>query len=306
MDTLVSVHVFAAVAETRSFTAAANRLGLSTAMTSKHIKHLEVKIGARLLNRTSRKVSLTEAGTIYLESVQSLIEGLEEAEARISQTSIKPSGRLKLSVPVWMATPQFAHLIRMFHDQCPEVVLELDLSARMVNLVEEGFDLAIRAATSFEPGLIGRKLGDVSFKLVAAPAFLEKHGRPQTLADLNGAPYLAYTQVARDGKVRLPTSTGTTEIAFRPVLLSGNESLLMFAACEGLGFSLMPAWLVDEQVHSGNLEHVLPDLARPVAPLYVVYPDRSYLPAKVRYFLDFLVKAVAAKQTFSPDTIGQA
>ncbi|WP_298333031.1 LysR family transcriptional regulator [Asticcacaulis sp.] len=298
MDTLVSVQVFAAVAETRSFTAAANRLGLSTAMTSKHIKHLEVKVGARLLNRTSRNVSLTEAGTIYLESIRILVEGLEEAEARISQTSIKPSGRLKLSAPVWMATPQFAHIIRSFHDQCPDVVLELDLSARMVNLVEEGFDLAIRAANSLEPGLIGRKLGDVSFRLVAAPAFLEKHGRPQTLADLKGAPYLAYTQVARDGNVRLPTPTGSIDIGFKPVLLSGNENLLMFAACQGMGFSLMPAWLVDEQVQSGNLEHVLPDLAKPVAPLYAVYPDRSYLPAKVRHFLDFLVSMVARQQLF--------
>lgn len=291
MDTLLSIRVFAAVAEAKSFTAVADRLGLSAAMTSKHVQHLEAQAGARLLNRTSRNVSLTEAGAIYLDSVRALLEGLDEAEARISHTSIKPSGRLRLSVPVWMATPRFARLVSEFHRQCPDVVLELDLSARMINLVEDGFDLAIRVAMSLEPGLIARKLGDIHFRMVAAPSFLEKHGRPASLADLNGAPFLAYTQVARDGKVKLPSPDGPTEINFRPVMLSGNESLLMFAVCEGMGFSFMPHWLVEDELAAGRLEHVLPDLARPAAPLYAVYPDRSYLPAKVRSFLDFLVAA---------------
>jgi DNA-binding transcriptional LysR family regulator len=223
--------------------------------------------------------------------VRALLEGLDEAEARISQTAIKPKGRLRLSVPVWMATPRFAKLVAEFQSQSPDVVLELDLSARIINLVEDGFDLAIRVAIALEPGLIARKLGDIHFRMVAAPSFLEKHGRPSSLADLNGAPFLAYTQVARDGKVKLPTPNGPTEISFRPVMLSGNESLLMFAAREGMGFSFMPHWLVDEELAAGRLEHVLPDLAKPVVPLHAVYPDRSYLPAKVRSFLDFLVAA---------------
>lgn len=291
MDRLLSIRVFAAVAEAKSFAAAADRLGLSTAMTSKHVQHLEAQVGARLLNRTSRNVSLTEAGAIYLDTVRVLIEGLDEAEARISQTSIKPSGTLKLSVPVWMATPRFAKLVAAFQSQSPDVLLELDLSARMVNLVEDGFDLAIRVALSLEPGLIARKLGNIHFRMVAAPGFLEKHGRPASLADLNGAPFLAYTQVARDGKVKFPSPGGPTEINFKPVMLSGNESLLMFAAREGMGFSFMPHWLVDEELAAGRLEHVLPDLANPTVALHAVYPDRSYLPAKVRSFLDFLVAA---------------
>lgn len=291
MDRLLSLRVFVAVAEAKSFTAVADRLELSAAMTSKHIQRLEAEVGARLLNRTSRNVSLTEAGASYLDSARALIEGLDEAEARISQTAIKPSGRLKLSVPVWMATPRFAKLVAAFHSQSPDVVLELDLSARMINLVEDGFDLAIRVAMSLEPGLIARKLGDIHFRMVAAPNFLERYGRPSSLADLNGAPFLAYTQVARDGKVKLPSAEGPVEISFKPVMLSGNESLLMLAACEGMGFTFMPHWLVDEELKAGRLEHVLPDLVRPSAPLHAVYPDRSYLPAKVRSFLDFLVVA---------------
>ncbi len=291
MDTLRSLQVFAAVAETKSFAQVADRLGLSAAMTSKHVQHIEARVGARLLNRTSRNVSLTEAGAIYLESVRSLIEGLDETEARISQTAVRPSGRLKLSVPVWMATPRFAGLVAAFHEQCPDVVLDLDLSARMMNLVEDGFDLAIRVAMSLEPGLIARRLGDIHFRMVAAPDFLDRHGRPRSLSGLDGAPFLAYSQVTRDGKIKLPSPNGATEIGFKPVMLSGNESLLMFAAREGMGFTFLPHWLVDEDLAAGRLEHVLPDLARPTAPLYAVYPDRSYLPAKVRSFLDFLVGA---------------
>ena len=291
MDTLLSIRVFAAVAEAKSFAAASDRLGISAAMTTKHVQHLEAAVGARLLNRTSRHVSLTEAGAIYLQSVRALIEGLDEAQARVSHTALKPSGRLRLSVPVWLATPRFARLVAGFRRQNPEVVLEFDLSARMINLVEDGFDLAIRVAMSLEPGLIARKLGDIHFRMVAAPGFLARHGRPTALADLNGAPFLAYTQFARDGKVTIPSPDGPTEISFTPVMLSGNESLLMFAAVEGMGFSFMPHWLVEDELAAGRLEHVLPHVVRPVAPLFAVYPDRSYLPAKVRSFLDFLVAA---------------
>jgi DNA-binding transcriptional LysR family regulator len=218
------------------------------------------------------------------------LEGLDEAEAQISQTAAKPSGRLRVSLPVWIATPAFARLAALFNDRYPDVVLELDFSARQIGLVEEGFDLAIRVAMALEPGLIARKLGDIPFRLIASPAFLDRIGRPSALSDLTHAPFLAYTQVARDGRVRLPVVGGSIELQFRPVLLSSNEAILMSAAIEGMGYSFMPHWLVDEELASGRLEHVLPDLARPIAPLFAVYPDRSFLPAKVRSFLDYLIE----------------
>lgn len=288
MDTLMSLRVLDAVADLKSFTAASERLGLSPAMATKHVQHLETRLGARLLNRTSRSVSLTEAGTVYLARMRPLLEGLDEAEAQISHTAIRPAGRLRVSMPVWMANSAFAKLVARFHAQQPEVVLELDLSPRKINLVEDGFDVAIRVTSNLESGLIARKLGEVQFRLVAAPSFLDRHGRPGSLDDLQGAPFLAYTQVAREGRVQVPTPQGIMEIAFRPVLLSGNEALLMHAATEGMGYSFMPHWLVDEALHKGQLEHLLPDLVKPSAPLSAIYPDRSFLPAKVRSFLDFL------------------
>lgn len=288
MDTLTSLRVLDAVAELLSFAAAADRLGLSPAMATKHVQHLETRLGARLLNRTSRSVSVTEAGALYLARMRPLLEGLDEAEAQISSSSVRPSGKLRVSLPVWIASPGFARLLARFHEQCPDVVLELDLSARWINLVEDGFDLAIRVAKSLEPSLIARRLGDIQFRLVASPSFLARHGRPASLADLNGAPFMAYGLVAREGRVQLANGAETTEVAFRPVLISENETLLLHAALEGMGYTIMPHWLVDSELASGTLERVLPLQVNPTVPLFAVYPDRSYLPAKVRSFLDFL------------------
>ncbi len=167
-----------------------------------------------------------------------------------------------------MANPAFAVLVSRYHQRHPDVTLELDLSARMVNLVEDGFDLAIRVSSSLEPGLIARKLGEVHFRLVASPAFLERRGRPKDIAGLEGAPFLAYTQVSREGRVPFKTDAGEVEVRFNPVMLSGNESLLMFAAREGMGYAIMPHWLVDDELKAGVLEQVLSGVARPRAPLY--------------------------------------
>ncbi|MBT0570492.1 LysR family transcriptional regulator [Curvibacter sp. CHRR-16] len=288
MDTLLSLRVLDTVAELKSFGAAAERHSMSPAMVTKHVKHIEARVGARLLNRTSRNVSLTEAGALYLQRMRPLLGGLDEVEAQLSQSVIRPSGTLRVSLPVWMANQAFAKLTAQYKQRCPDVLLELDFNPRPVGLVEDAFDLAIRVSMSLEPGLIARKLGDIQFRLVAAPAWLQQHGHPAGLADLDGAPFLAYTQVARDGRVRLQTEQGPHEIQFHPVLLSSNEALLMHAAMEGMGYSFMPHWLVDGDIAAGRLVHVLPDLVRPSIPLSAVYPDRSFLPAKVRSFLDYL------------------
>ena len=190
MDTLLSLRVFAAVAEYKSFAAVADRMNLSPAMTSKHVQHVEGRVGARLLNRNSRNVSLTEAGARYLMTVRPLLEGLEEADAQVSETTLAATGTLKVSMPVWMANPTFARIISAYHVQNPNVVLDLDLSGRKINLVEEGVDLALRVTETLDEGFIARKLTMVEFPLVAAPAFLETVGRPKTTDDLNGAPFL--------------------------------------------------------------------------------------------------------------------
>lgn len=287
MDTLLSLRVFAEVAQHKSFTAVAERLGLSPAMTSKHVKHIEARVGARLLNRNSRNVSLTEAGAQYLKTVRPLLDGLSEAEAQLTTDSLSPRGTLKMSMPVWMSNPAFAKILTAYHQQNPHVTYDVDLSGRKINIVEEGIDLALRVAFKLDEGLIARKLAEVTFQLVAAPAFLERFGRPQTPEDLTDAPMLAYSQVAADGLIKFGGEKGVV-LKLKPILTSSNEGILHQAAVAGMGFAMLPNWAIQKDVDDGRLETVLPGVDWPKLPIQAIYADRSYLPAKVRSFLDFL------------------
>lgn len=287
MDTLLSLRVFAEVAEHKNFSAVAERLGLSPAMTSKHVKHVETRVGARLLNRNSRNVSLTEAGAQYLKTIRSLLDGLSEAEAQLTTDSLSPRGTLKMSMPVWMSNPAFAKILTAYHQQNPHVTFDIDLSGRKINMVEEGTDLALRVAFKLDDGLIARKLAEVTFQMVAAPSFLDRFGRPDTPEDLNNAPMLAYSQVAADGRIKFGGEEGMN-VKLRPILTSANEIILHQAAVAGMGFAMLPNWATKNDVKDGQLETVLPNVAWPKLYIQAIYADRSYLPAKVRSFLDFL------------------
>jgi len=288
VDSLLSLRVFAAVAEAKSFAAVADRMEISAAMTSKHVQHLEAAVGARLLNRTSRSVSLTEAGAIYLAAVRPLLEGLDEAGARLAQSTIDPRGTLKISLPVWLAEPGFVRVLAAYRARYPEVTLDLDLSGRHVSLVEDGYDLALRVSARLDEGLIARRLSDVTFHIVAAPGLVDRIGRPKTIADLNGAPFLAYSPVSAGGRVRLGLGPDAPEVRMIPVLQSANETVLFQAALEGMGVAIMPHLVARAHLAEGRLVQLLPDHPAPVVGLSAIYPDRSYLPAKTRSFLDFL------------------
>ena len=288
MDSLLSLRVFAAVAEARSFATVADRMDISAAMTSKHVQHLEAEVGARLLNRTSRSVSLTEAGAIYLAAVRPLLEGLDEAGARLSQSTIDPRGTLKVSLPVWLAEPGFVRVLAAYRARYPEVAFDLDFSGRQVNLVEDGYDLALRVSPALDEGLIARRLIDITFRIVATPGLLDRIGRPARIEDLTGAPFLAYSPMSTGGRVRLGLGPNALEVRMTPVLQSANETVLFQAALEGMGIAIMPHMVARAHLAEGRLETVLPDLTSPIVPLSAIYPARSYLPAKTRSFLDFL------------------
>ena len=287
MDTLLGLRVFAAIAEHKSFSAVADRLGLSPAMTSKHVQHIEARVGARLFNRNSRNVSLTEAGAKYLQTVGPLLDGLAEAEAQLTTDTLSPRGTLRISMPGWMSNPAFAGILSAYHQLNPHVTFELDLSGRKINMVEEGFDLALRVAFKLDEGLIARKLADVTFQLVAAPSFLDRAGRPQSPDDLADAPLLAYSRVASDGRIRFGGADGL-DVKLRPVMVSGTEDILQCAAIAGMGYAMLPNWATRDDVSAGRLEVVLPQVTWPTLQIHAIYADRSYLPAKVRSFLDFL------------------
>ncbi|GLQ12123.1 LysR family transcriptional regulator [Devosia yakushimensis] len=292
MDTLTGLKVFCAVAEFKSFTAAANRLGISTAMVSKHVTHLERRLGSRLLNRTSRTVSLTEPGILYFNHAKQMLESLEELEAAIGNVTVSPRGTLKISAPVWMATSGFAAVLRDYIQRYPDVSLDLDLSSRVINLVDDGFDLALRAMSSsrLDPGLIARPLVDIDLFLMAAPDYLDRSGRPQTIAELSGHALLRFNGMNVSDGVLLNGHKEGGKVAFRNVLLSGNETMLHLAALRGMGLVYLPTKLAEEDLKGGRLEVVLPGTIGLTNTLHAVYPSRKYLSAKVRTFIDFLTE----------------
>lgn len=288
MDTLISMRVFCLVAELKSFAAAAARLRISAAMASKHVMHLEKRLGTRLLNRTSRRVSLSESGTLYFEQAHQMLESLDEVEAAVGKATVVARGMLRVTTPVWMANPMFAKVLADYQLRHPEVTLDVDLSGRLVNLVEEGFDLALRATAAPDEALIARPITKVAFHMVASTAYLDRVGRPTRLSDLSGQPLLQYSLYAGAASLTFQGPLGEETAKLNPVLRSGNETLLHLAALEGMGLAFLPKWLISEDVAAGRLEHVLPKQLTFEGRLFAVYPSRKYLSAKVRTFIDFL------------------
>jgi DNA-binding transcriptional LysR family regulator len=279
------------VAELKSFTAAADRLGLSPAMASKHVMRLERRLGTQLLNRTSRHVSLTEAGMLYFNQARQMLEGLDEVEAAVSNVTVTPRGTLKLSAPVWVANTHISRMLAEYHRRYPEVCFDMDFSGRIVNLVDEGYDLALRATNPdrLDPGLIARPLTKVAFHLAGSPAYLSRTGRPAKLADLNGHSLLLYSGINWNGSLTIDGPEGRETVMFRIVMQSENETMLRLAALEGMGLVFLPTWMTQSDVAEGRLEMVLPDAWSFDMTLHAVYPSRKYLSAKVRTFIDFMV-----------------
>ncbi|MBR1175318.1 LysR family transcriptional regulator [Bradyrhizobium sp. KB893862 SZCCT0404] len=294
MDTLTSLRVFCTVVEFKSFTAAASRLGLSPAMASKHLTHLEDRLGTRLLNRTSRRVSLTEVGALYVNQARQMLDGLDEVEAAISNVAVTPRGTLKLSAPMWMANALIARAIADYRQRYPDVSVDMDFSGRIVSIVDEGFDLALRATSRdrLDPGLVARPLMEVPFQLVGTPDYLERAGRPSTLSDLNGHSLLLYGGMNANGNLTFKGRSGTEAVKFRVVMRSENEIMLHLAALEGMGLVFLPAWMTQSDVNKGALEVVLPEDVMFSIPLHAVYPSKKYLSAKVRTFIDFFAARV--------------
>ncbi|RQR33293.1 LysR family transcriptional regulator [Burkholderia sp. Bp9142] len=290
MDTLLSMRVFCMVADHRSFAAAAKRLDLSPAMVSKHVMHLESRVGNRLLNRTSRHVSLTETGALYFDQVRRMLEGVDEVEVAISNTTVLPRGTLRLSAPVWVASLCFSKLLAGYHRRYPDVCLDMDLSGKIVNLADEGFDLALRAMAPerLDPGLVARPLMQVRFHLVASPAYLRRAGRPRKIEDLNGHALLRYSGMALNERVTFDNADGRHTVNFRTVMQSENETLLHMAALQGMGLVFLPTWMVESDITQGHLKPVLPDALNVSPTLHAVYSSRKYLSAKVRSFIDYL------------------
>jgi DNA-binding transcriptional LysR family regulator len=302
MDRLLAIQAFAKVVELGSFARAAERLSVSTSAVSRQVAELEAHLDARLLNRTTRRLSLTETGQTFYEHSVQLLAALDDAEASVSTTTQKPKGTLRLTCGVTFGERYLAPAIADFCALHPELVFDLDLSDRMVDLVEEGFDLALRIGPARQQGVVSRRIGETQLVCCAAPAYLENHPGPLLEPDdLAQHECLSYSQTVLPNVWEFGSGNSRDKIAVRIPLRhrANNGRMLVAMAVEGLGILFEPDFIVAPEIRSGLLTPLLKDYRPPTAPIAAVYPSRRHLSAKVRSFVDFLAERFKRRQEWS-------
>ncbi len=292
MDRLTSLRVFREVVEAGSFAQAAQVLGISAPMASKHVAQLEKSLGARLLHRSSRHLSLTEAGTAWYEQSARALDLLDAAESAIGSRDTTPRGQLKVSAPVWCATPRIARVLADYRAQYPEVVVDMHLANRKVDLAADGYDLALRATQEPSPALIARPLCRIAFHLVASPAYLQRAGTPGTPADLARMAAIVPSYVKLEGLTLRGPGGRQVPLRLTPAMRSDDTNLTLHTVRAGLGFAYLPDWLVEDDLARGTLVKLTPQYAAPVNTLFAVYTSRQYMAPKLRSFIDFLAAAL--------------
>ena len=296
MDHLTDIAVFTRVVQRASFTRAAEELDLSRAVVSKYVSRLEERLGARLLNRTTRRLALTEAGAALFEASRGAIERIEEAEEAVARFQKRPRGRLKVSVPMSFGVLHLGTAVAEFLDQEPEVTLDLRLDDRFVNLVEEGIDVAVRIGRLTDSSLIARKLSITSQVLCASPAYLAQHGEPEVPEDLTGHNCLLYSYLSSANIWRFTAPDGREiPVAVSGTLRANNGIIESAAAVAGLGVLMAPTFYVGALLREGKLKRFLTRYRLPELGIYALYPQREHVPPKVRAFVDFLAKRFGPK-----------
>jgi len=290
IDLVACMRVFTAVVEAGSFAGAADKLDLSRGMATRYVAQLEEHLGVRLLNRTTRKVSLTEAGNDYNERAIQVLTMIAEAENSIAQRTSVPRGILRVSSSNAFGARHLGLAITKYLQKYPGVQIDLTLNDRVVDLIEEGFDLAIRVATRIDPGLVARKLARSRLVVCASPGYLQKHGVPGVPEDLVHHHCLTYAYVSSPNEWRFRRNGVEQRIPVSGGLRANSGDILRNAAAEDLGVTLQPDFLVFEALHEGKLARILADWETDELGVFAVYPNRKFLPPKVRNFIDFLVE----------------
>jgi DNA-binding transcriptional LysR family regulator len=287
MDRLGDLDIFARVAATGSMSQAARELSLSPPVISKRIKRLEERLGTRLLQRTTRQIALTEAGKGFHERVLAILSSVEEAENWVSQRAQQARGPLRVSAPTTFGRLHVApHLVR-FLTKYPDIALDLSLSDSFVDVVGDGFDVAIRIADLADTSLVARKLAPNHRVLCASPAYLAEQGMPQTLADLSRHRLLVHNT----DHWRLDGPEGAVSVPVDSVVHTNSSEVIREAVLSGLGIALRSTWDVGPELRSGKLSIVLPRYrASHRVAIHAVYPSRRHLPQRTRVFIDFLVE----------------
>lgn len=292
MDRFDALETFVAVVETGSFVAAAERLHVARSAVSRRVAELESRLGAQLLVRTTRRNSLTDAGRQLYERAVRLLADLEEIEQSVASGQTELRGSIRLSAPLSFALLHLAKPLTAFLSQHPDVSLDLDLNDRQVNLVEEGFDLALRIGRLEDSSLVARRLAPSRVIACASPDYLAAHGEPRTPEDLVQHMGLFYGYVSDKKNWPYPVAGRALGTRVPMRLRANNGDVLLQAAIDGLGIGVFPSFIAHRALAEGRLRAILTDYPLPESALYAVYPSRRHLPARVRSLVDFLAEQI--------------
>lgn len=290
------MQVFVAVVEAGSISAAAERLGHAKSAVSRRLAELEARLGVSLIQRTTRRLNLTDSGRAYYARCLSILADVEEAEAGVSQAHGALRGQLKVALPLSFGLLHLAPLIQAFMAEHPEVRFELDFNDRQLDLMQEGFDLAVRIATLADSSLIARRLAPIRHLVCASPAYLDRHGTPRIAADLAQHACLAYSNVRDPGLWHCKAPDGTPLQVRVPVRLAASSGeFLLRAAIADEGVVLLPTFYVCDALRSGQLRPILTDHTWPELAAYAVYPPTRHLSSRARALIDFLAAQLAGE-----------
>ena len=293
MDKFLEMKTFVAVVDATSFIKAANALDMSKAAVSRYVSDLEARLGVRLLQRTTRRLSLTEEGQVFYAHCKELLIGIDEAEAEITSRSDTATGLIRINAPVTFGILHLAPLWGQFRSQYPGVSLDVTLGDRIVDLVDEGYDVAIRIATLPDSTLISKRLATTRMVLCASPTYLQLHGQPSHPSELASHAVIAYSYWSSGDEWKFQGVDGTASIKTNACIHTNSGDTCRAAALADQGIILQPSFLVGDDLVSGDLIELMPAWKAMTMGIYAVYPSRKHVPLKVRALIDFLTRHFA-------------
>jgi DNA-binding transcriptional LysR family regulator len=293
MDRFQEMKVFAAVVEAGSFTAATRVLGMSKAAVSRYVGELEERLGLRLLHRTTRKLSPTTEGEIFYARCRELLDNLDEAEAEVTSRTGEATGLLKVNVPVTFGLMHLAPLWPAFLARHPKLAIDITLSDRVADLVEEGFDIAVRIGQLSASSLISRKLASTRLVLCASPGYLQRRGAPGRPSELLHHDVISYSLFSTGENWSFTGPDGEVSVKVAPRVRTNSGDTIRAAALQHQGIILQPTFIVGADLAQGTLQEIMPGYRSVELGIHAVYPSRKFVSPKVRLLIDFLVEAFA-------------
>jgi len=294
MDRLDAMHLFVRVAELGSFAAAAQQVGVARSVVTRQIAALEAHLGIKLMARSTRRLTLTSAGTAYLEKCRVILNLVEAAETGVAEERQTPRGPIRISLPLSYGLKRLAPLLLDFSRHYPEVVLDMDYSDRRINLIEEGIDLSIRVTRRLDAGDVARRIGSSRMQVLASPDYLSRHGVPRHPAELSHHLCLGYTNAGSAMAWQFLVDGQLESFHVRTQLNANNGDVLAEAAAQGMGISCAPDFIADHFLASGRVVEILHDFPGPELGIYAMLPSNRHVPHRVRVLMDTLAERLSA------------